>query len=171
MKKVALVAALVIAAVSVQASTVVWQLSDDILASDYSYGDAYLINADGVNLADLVVQYDADGAFVGIKGLDDSKILGHSVLEDGSMYGGMDPVDVSGSFAAVIIDTTDMKFDIAGPVSLTVVAGDSSDTKTIDFSTGSDFVLSRSVDVVPEPCSVALLALGLAALGLKRKVA
>ncbi len=171
MKKSILIAAVVMAAVAVQASTVSWGSSDDILASDYSFGTAYFINADGVNLGSLVVQYDGDGAFVGIKGLDDSKILDQSDIDDGTVINGSTVVNESGTFAVLFVDTTDMKFGVAGPKSLDVVSGNNSDVKNINFGTGSEFTLSQSVEVIPEPCSVALLALGLAALGLKRKVA
>ncbi len=171
MKKVTLGAAMIMAAVVVQASTVKWSSSDDIMASDYSYGTAYLINAGGVDLSSLVVQYDDQGQFSGIKGLDDSKILDSTSIQDGSLLSGSTPINESGSFAVVFIDTSDMKFGIAGPQNLDVVANNNSDVKSINFGTGSEFTLSQSVQVVPEPCSVALLALGLAALGLKRKVA
>ncbi len=183
MKKLLTIAAVVLAAVCVQAATTSWNWS--------------VANVYGIDDADSGAEGFVTGSVELINAAAGGTLTSTFSTEDGTASGtATGSTDDGGAFAAgapwqakvtVNVGGTDytQTFDFTMPSGLTGdVAQDAAILSTLsaDLTTqviGSEGVLLTSVmsdpssgwTAVPEPCSVALIALGLVALGLKRKVA
>ena len=176
MKKSLIVAAVVAACSLAQATTINWGLTAGSTLSEYAGGTAYLI---WNSTTSEVLSYDGDLSkateFSSSK-IKDTIISSTTVGADGSIAGS----ELVTSSSATGLGTGNKPFYIAiisadGKSLTSLEATGSVNIRDTSFTAtfqraASAFSVSYTAPI-PEPTTVALLALGLAALGLKRKVA
>ena len=179
MKKLLTIAAVVLAAVCVQAATTSWDWSllnvyamDDSGDSGFDgfvTGSVQLVNADASGT--LSADFDSDGSATGTAtGTTDGAFAADAPWE------AIVTVNIGGQEYKKIIDFT-IPAGLTGDIQNDSGIFSSMNDSLYDNVVGSDGILMTSAmeangwTAVPEPTSVALIALGLVAFGLKRKVA
>jgi hypothetical protein len=192
MKKLLTIAVAVLAAAAMQAASVNWGSGSTVDSSntegftgngseksdDYigyaSAGTVYTLIFMGATEPGAPTSYDPDTGKTDKEGT----VVGQYTLTADDAYNGgfaPDPYvapasQMDGWYMVTMYNPStggadSMKFEISGSTD----TGSAFDS--VSLITGAVGSNMGSLSVVPEPCSVALLALGLAALGLKRKVA
>ena len=171
MKKMFTIAALVACAVAVQAAQISWSASMVTTDGTTKIGKANLvgylfdaatsqtdalaaINAGGDTLASLQVGNAGAGTADGVIGA-------------GAYTTDAYATSSSQSFYAIIIDSSSNKYIATDNKTVTIKP---TGITSVGFASQANKTNWQPVGV-PEPCTVALVALGLAAFGLKRKVA
>ena len=177
MNKLLTIAVAFLCALAAQASVVNWNYDNDITDSngDYVDGSAWIVYLGSTSggVSDLAV--DNSGSLSMGSG---SSLVTTAPVVDGVFNDGTDLdtfIDSTGvGYYAMVAAFQDSAsgnwfYGVSSPVSVTGLDNETNTTKPVYFDDGV-WELSTPAPI-PEPTSVALLALGLAALGLKRKVA
>lgn len=178
MKKAMIIAAALFAAFAAKASTVGWNYEGMILDKDDGYdsnGLAWVVflgnstDISAISVTETGTLNAGDNA-VRAQGL----ILDNMAVANDNYEALQTVENVSGNFVLVgayqDVGSGKWFYGVTDPLAVTVAANNDTDTVYANLGS-SNFSLVTPGTPVPEPTSVALLALGLAALGLKRKVA
>ena len=167
MKKLLIIATAVVLAGLTQASTVNWQVN----GSAASKGQ----------IVYLVLTSKVPSEITSLSDITGAAFASGEIKQNGRVYGASGNTEVAdvgagatAGYTIFFVDTASNSYLNGGTGSVTgygpsdpqVVATQSNSTYTAPGGTGW-----TQIEAVPEPTAVALLALGLAALGLKRKVA
>ena len=187
MKKLFIALSAAVLAVGVQASTLDWKYSITDSVGDAGAADnltAYLFTAaDWAALGDVSSQEDIANAALDSATFGVASTTGKSTKTYGFATKNADDVvdakrAVSSDEFGSTVDTVIVIFDSAAnayqtsAVTMTTHGpSDASNNSGVSTITLANLTSGTWTEVVPEPTTVALLALGLAALGLKRKVA
>ena len=174
MKKLLTIAVVTMCAALVQATSVDWTFDGDVLASngsDYANGTAWVVY---MGSSDDLSPITVDGSG-NISVGDDYSITATANVSDGLVNDGLGITSTSTANGNYVLFAAYEGSDgyYYGHSDVTAVSGlvdDNTVSQVVSFGS-SAMTLSTPAEAVPEPTSLALLALGLAALGLKRKVA
>lgn len=176
MKQVTLVASLVMACVIAQATTISWGTGTNALDTKFSGGTAYLIyNNDTSSVFTYGEDLSTAKEFSPSK-FGDTVVAQATIGSDGkiSQTSNVVPSDIGASgngmkpFYMVVISSDGKSLSA---MESTQNLNISTSSMTATFNRSASGFTGNYTAAIPEPTAIALIALGLAAFGLKRKVA
>lgn len=178
MKKLMTIVATVLVAVATQASSFTWG-TNWAYGSDYGNGTAngstWLVALAADDTTGLTVQTGGGSLNLGVG----MSLLGTAAITGGSFDNGAlaNPSTLLGTayngiFVAVVTyDAADNKYGVSSTYQLSGLTVNNFDAASfVDFSNMGSGEMFSNIVAVPEPTSMALLAIGVAAFGLRRKL-
>ncbi len=174
MKKILTFLAIAVMAISVSASSVDWSYSGEITDKNNKSGvfslsgNAWIIYMGSATDTSLITVDDSGNINYGSYTVEGNAGIEYGMFNMGSFVSTVTANNGNYIMVGAYQDSDGWYYGLTGIKPVSGLVNDDTAITKVDF--GSD-TWSLSTKAVPEPTTVALLALGLAALGMKRKVA